>query len=876
MIECIEKIIEAKNEQRLCLFVGAGISMSVKGMPSWSDLIRNIQKDLSDDTDNDYLKVAQVFYSINGKDEYYKKIKKFFDEKAEPSIIHKAIFSLEPNIIITTNWDCLLEKEAKNGFHLYDTVVNDDELIKSNNPKKIIKMHGDLLHENIVFKEDDYTGYENDFPLISNYIKGLLATNVIVFIGYSYQDINLKFIMNWLNRNSKVRLPMFMISLRESKIQTEYLKSQGITNVIIKETDSENKLDILDDKSNMIYNFFENINNFNNVDRSDPIDYIFNKIKKFESLNYILRADLVREIGNCGLLYKSGKCLIAFYNSTLTYDFNKDDRISNENFLNAISKNNFNYLNENIKLKKINKILLSSGIDGISNNERFANIYHTLSADYSSEKYFKLISYDNVFFDSENIDDNLHDAHVYFRLNRYEDCLKLLEIILECAIKENRYDYILIASSNYKDVYRIFESSNNKKEYKKNKYIKDMDGYYNSFPFNEKNKFKFLYESMSENIFYKHFYNSGDILHKEINSIKSNTFYFDDTRADRFLEYENFLKYYIGNNILTCKFSDFTNVVKNYIRAIFYSNYNGNVLFLNKTMIFSLIDFFDDKGIIELFALGRVVKIKNNNLDWLILIVIKNLSMHPRSYIYNSNKMSNVFFVLSFIKLGKKRINLLMDIVSQMVRRFNLSIQFYKSVNFFILKQHELFGNVVSFNKRRYILEVLISKVFNRNTNAYECLFIDGCYWKDFIFGMEDKIKVNNVRAVRSFLERISNYDNEYKMNIINERLLVIYPIFSDNIKSNINLFINSMAIDFKAKPSVGILFFLLKASMLGILNDFFLIKNIYSNILKKTLYNESFDKNLIFLELVAEDISKIRNNLIYIQLYKKLLNRNK
>jgi len=59
-------------------------------------------------------------------------------------------------------------------------------------------MHGDFNNHNIVFKEDDYLDYQYNFPLIENYIKSILSTHTVLFSGCSYNDINYKQIMKWL------------------------------------------------------------------------------------------------------------------------------------------------------------------------------------------------------------------------------------------------------------------------------------------------------------------------------------------------------------------------------------------------------------------------------------------------------------------------------------------------------------------------------------------------------------------------------------------------------------------------------------------------------------------------------------------------------
>lgn len=56
------------NEQRLCVFVGAGVSKSSETdgikLPSWEDLIKSFQVELELPNEQDYLKLARIIFSL--------------------------------------------------------------------------------------------------------------------------------------------------------------------------------------------------------------------------------------------------------------------------------------------------------------------------------------------------------------------------------------------------------------------------------------------------------------------------------------------------------------------------------------------------------------------------------------------------------------------------------------------------------------------------------------------------------------------------------------------------------------------------------------------------------------------------------------------
>ena len=74
-------------------------------------------------------------------------------------------------------------------------------------------MHGDIPIGNFVLKEDDYKNYSKNFILTETYIKGLFSTHVILFVGYSISDPNVKQIFNWINEIlGEDSTPAFLIS----------------------------------------------------------------------------------------------------------------------------------------------------------------------------------------------------------------------------------------------------------------------------------------------------------------------------------------------------------------------------------------------------------------------------------------------------------------------------------------------------------------------------------------------------------------------------------------------------------------------------------------------------------------------------------------
>lgn len=243
----LENIRKAHNENYLSIFAGAGISVSSK-LPSWdklmetlreklygkierneeysacakkfleqhsmpspkelADFIKEIEKKLKKELcdeikrGGDYLVLAEKFFNQFGHNFYYQTLRKLIPSHAQPNNLHLEIVKLNPKNLITTNWDDLFEQAINEEGMFFDIIKTDTEIRTATGLPKFIKMHGSLDKKNIVFREKDYLEYSQNFPLIENYIKGVFSTDVVILVGYSLGDPNVKQIISWVNFHS--------------------------------------------------------------------------------------------------------------------------------------------------------------------------------------------------------------------------------------------------------------------------------------------------------------------------------------------------------------------------------------------------------------------------------------------------------------------------------------------------------------------------------------------------------------------------------------------------------------------------------------------------------------------------------------------------
>lgn len=226
---------QALINNKLVVFVGAGVSCASE-LPSWNDAIEAIKAKLYSDSkgkDLDKLKIPQYYFDARGKKEYTDLVKSVFkaDVKLFPNENHYKIISLNTHSIITTNYDDLLSEAAAEKQQMIQVICQNKDLPGKTVEREIIKMHGDFVHDNFVLKESDYIHYSSNFSLIETYIKSLIATNVVLFLGYSFSDPDVKQLFSWVKdilKDDFQRAYLFDVSRNYDYYEHEYFKNIGI------------------------------------------------------------------------------------------------------------------------------------------------------------------------------------------------------------------------------------------------------------------------------------------------------------------------------------------------------------------------------------------------------------------------------------------------------------------------------------------------------------------------------------------------------------------------------------------------------------------------------------------------------------------------
>ncbi len=200
----IKDFVKDLNEGTASIFAGAGLSVPA-GFVNWTELMTDIAHDLGLDINNekDLVSLAQFHVNENQtRSKINRKILEEFTEYTKETENHKLIARLPLSSIWTTNYDQLLEKTFQNESKVTDVKYRNNQLLTTK-PKRdivIFKMHGDVNHpDEAIITKEQYEQYHSTHEPFINALAGELTTKTFLFIGFSFTDPNLDYVLSRLN-----------------------------------------------------------------------------------------------------------------------------------------------------------------------------------------------------------------------------------------------------------------------------------------------------------------------------------------------------------------------------------------------------------------------------------------------------------------------------------------------------------------------------------------------------------------------------------------------------------------------------------------------------------------------------------------------------
>jgi hypothetical protein len=186
-------------------FVGAGASAHT-GLPDWQQLVGPLGKELNLENQDrlDLLDVAQWYTDTHGRADLERRVRGALAGGGVPSPLHASIARLDAPVLLTTNFDTLLEQALEEVKGVPADVIIEDAhigLIDEARRTSVAKLHGCVsLPSSIVLTRDDYEAYVETHRAMVAYLQALLATRTFLFVGYSLSDPDLRSVYSAIRR----------------------------------------------------------------------------------------------------------------------------------------------------------------------------------------------------------------------------------------------------------------------------------------------------------------------------------------------------------------------------------------------------------------------------------------------------------------------------------------------------------------------------------------------------------------------------------------------------------------------------------------------------------------------------------------------------
>lgn len=448
---CIRK---AKNDRKLVIFVGSGASKP-SGMPLWTEAVDIFNERLKSkrDSNTDTLKIPQMYYNARGEKEYVETAQEIFkyQKKLFPTEIHNNLLKFEAHTIITTNYDTLIEDAAEKQGDFYQVISQDKDIPYKTSQKEIIKMHGDFQHGNFVLKEDDYTNYSKNFQLMEVYIKSLIASNTLLFVGYSFSDPDLRQMFHWVKDilGKDFQRAYMIESFHEyDESEFDYYKNLGI-NIIYSSKIFGNQKSEWQNKDNDILNYI-----LKDDKAENEIDEIYRKLAPLNALNFIQNKYVNQIFRRYRINIENG----------IMQAFDPQDELANKILLSLMTDDK---LEQTVILRNI---LSKCGISKINTiNQELKVKNYELSKNKTTEldkairrfdrdSVKKFIDYYEMEIAQDDPDQLLQLSYGYYLIEKYIDAYKYLRKAAAIFYQKNNFVWFFICEFNKTLLNRILQS----------------------------------------------------------------------------------------------------------------------------------------------------------------------------------------------------------------------------------------------------------------------------------------------------------------------------------------------------------------------------------------------------------------------------------
>ncbi|EMB42119.1 MULTISPECIES: SIR2 family protein [Treponema] len=783
----IQELNDAKQAENIAVFIGAGISKFVEPKyPIWNEVTAKLRHELPNCTTNDALDIAQAYSDQFGETRLAETVSSLFPDYSSNIDFYRELLKCRPKYLITTNWDNMLQKTIESEAYMYDTIADDKELMDSKLFNKYIKMHGDFQHK-FVLTRSSYNSYSKNYPLIENFVKSILCTHTVVFMGYSLSDEDFKHILDWIKMSAPAEPKFYCAFAVEhyNEDSASKFNSRGIKTFKVQD----------------FTQFFTRLNDSNNeLQNKNPIHAFAGLLAPLCKDKFILLSSLRSFISNCSFKYVDEyRSYLELFTNELTGDYNKYRR----DFFNSLIKT---ILDKNIEnstmysdgLQIIHDVFKKTGILGITYNG-----YNKILPVEYSDKSFVYTTFNYEIHDEDSEECKVQKLYTLSSIDDKEVAKKALDLnfeIIKSDIKSKNYRKLLISYFNQNTIIRVLNVGIPIS--KAIEYI-DIERKYLTFPSIIQAEISDIYNFITENTLR----DTIIILSEAIESIKDRLNSFVAIDIDRFrwsAEHKNLNDFVFLNHILIENNALFRKVQQLYVEIAVLRKTVQKPIILNKNEIFSCIHYFDyhknNYSLDNLFFENKVeLKFEQVDEDWLVNIVLPNcIKMYKQNKPYNSKLyLCNLLCICSYALVSVESIIKIINSIEEIIRDCICNGDILKQINNFIGFQYNKSIEVFKNKSFLPVFKCAVNKYLKQCASPEEQMAFAGLgynYYEIFYkIAKANKEKFEDVEFLKKIINSFENAVFDAKIICYIKILMPFYLVGNDGVKK----YLKSILLDF-------------------------------------------------------------------------------
>lgn len=531
-----------------------------------------------------------------------------------------------------------------------------------NGDRFILKVHGDIRHRNIVFKEEDYLNYSENFKLIETLLKSIFSTNTVVFIGYGLNDYNIKLILNWakalLKDNFSKPIFIYTDDLPLTPENLLYQESKGLS-VIEYEKLGKRFDEYLPRYLSVIEATKKSAAlTYDGKTELEAFEVTYELFKPLDKLAALRISDITDTLSN-NLRIDS--------NGAISSDPEKTPAIKYFFRLNSLPPDEYEALSMSIKEKYqlILRVFSKAQIQMIGLKHRWHNFIGSAVSTLFADSLCLSFNYKEMYAFAKkkhkDMQSNYKKAFYLSRLQKFDEAFFLYAQIANEAFKSKEYVLYYLAEVNRLNTYKIVENLH--RWYK----CYDLDGINNLSPGNDtkqifsklpvefQKQYSTLKDLHSANILYEYSYEAFLDGEKLRNAIESHSVEFGMTSSTKVTcRINESLHFFLGNHLVIDEFSEYRNTIKNLMSLLVYKYSSQTEKVLHEQMFpaieqnevifdqldfYCFIEFFESKDLVKLFRKHHLETIEFQHMDEIEASVCSILDYYEFAFKRPSNNI---------------------------------------------------------------------------------------------------------------------------------------------------------------------------------------------------------------------------------------------